>query len=94
MSLTFEWDPDKATTNLRKHGVSFEEAMSAFADLLSFAIPDPDHSHGEPRYVLLRVSYQRHLLVVSHTERGETIRIINARRASRREKRVYEEGED
>ena len=94
MNLTFEWDSEKAETNRRKHGVSFEEAMSAFADLLSFTIPDPGHSHGETRYLLLGVSYRRRLLVVSHTERGETIRIINARQASRREKRVYEEGED
>ena len=68
--------------------------MSAFADLLSFTISDPDHSHEEPRDLLLGVSYQRRLLVVCHTERGETIRIINARRAIRREKRVHEEGED
>lgn len=94
MNLTFEWDPQKAESNLQKHGVSFEEAMSAFADLLSFTISDSDHSRGEQRYLLLGVSYQGRLLVVSHTERGETIRIINARRASRREKRVYEEGED
>ena len=94
MNLTFEWDSEKAETNRRKHGVSFEEAMSAFADLLSFTIPDPGHSHGETRYLRLGVSYQRRLLVVSHAERGETIRIISARRASRREKRVYEEGED
>ena len=94
MNLTFEWDPEKAGSNVQKHGVSFEEAMSAFADLLSFAIADPDHSRGEQRYLLLGVSYQGRLLVVSHTERGETIRIINARRANRREKRVYEEGED
>lgn len=94
MKLTFEWDPEKAESNLRKHGVSFEEAMSAFADLLSFTILDPDHSRGEQRYLLLGLSYQGRLLVVSHTERRETIRIINARRAGRREKRMYEEGED
>ncbi len=93
MKLTFEWDPEKAESNLQKHGVSFEEAMSAFADLLSFTIADPEHSHGERRYLLLELSYQERLLVVSHTERGETIRIINAWRARRGEKRVYEEGE-
>jgi uncharacterized DUF497 family protein len=94
VNLTFEWDSEKAEANRQKHGVSFEEAMSAFAHSLSFTIPDPGHSHGETRYLLLGVSFRRRLLVVSHTERGETIRIINARPASRREKRVYEEGED
>jgi uncharacterized DUF497 family protein len=94
VKLTFEWDPTKAELNVQKHGVSFEEAMSAFADLLSVTILDPDHSHGEQRYLLLGLSYHGRLLVVTHTERGEAIRIINARRAHRREKRVYEEGED
>ena len=93
-SLSFEWDDWKNQENQRKHGVSFEEAMSAFADLLSFTISDPDHSRGERRYLLLGLSYQGRLLVVSHTERGETIRIIHARRAGRREKRMHEEGED
>jgi uncharacterized protein len=94
VKLTFEWNPEKAESNAQKHGVSFEEAMTAFADLLSITIPDPDHSRGEQRYVLLGMSYQGRLIVVSHTERGETIRIITARRADRREKRMYEEGED
>jgi uncharacterized DUF497 family protein len=93
VKVTFEWDPEKAESNRQKHGVSFEEAMSAFADSLSFTISDPDHSRGEQRYLLLGLSYERRLLVVFHTERGETIRIISARRAGRREKRLYEEGE-
>lgn len=92
--MTFEWDPEKAEGNLEKHGISFEEAMSAFADLLSVTISDPDHSVEEQRYLLLGLSYRGLLLVVSHTERGQTIRIINARRADRREKRTYEEGQD
>jgi uncharacterized DUF497 family protein len=92
--VTFEWDPEKAEGNLEKHGISFEEAMSAFADLLSVTISDPDHSVEEQRYLLLGLSYRGLLLVVSHTERGQTIRIINARRADRREKRTYEEGQD
>ena len=66
--------------------------MSVFADLLSFAIADPDHSRGEQRHLLPGVSYQGRLRVASHTERGETIRIVNARRANRREIRVYEGG--
>ena len=94
MRLTFEWDPKKSEFNLRKHGVSFEEAMGAFADLLSLTILDPDHGGMEPRYLLLGLSYQGRLLVVTHVERSERIRVISARRADRREKRAYEEGED
>ncbi len=94
MNLDFEWDREKAEANVSKHGISFEEALSAFADLLSVTISDPDHSQAEQRYLLLGLSHQGRLLVVSHTERSEAIRIISARRASRREKRMYEEGED
>lgn len=94
MRLTFEWDPDKATANATKHGVPFEDAMSAFGDTLSITIPDPDHSDGEVRYLLLGLSRTGVLLVVSHTERGDVIRIISARRAGRLEKRRYEEGQD
>lgn len=68
--------------------------MGAFADVLSVTIPDPDHSSEEERYLLLGMSYQGQLLVVCHTERRETVRIISARRAGRREKKTYEEGED
>ena len=92
--MRFEWDRRKALANLAKHGVTFEEAVGAFRDLFSLTISDPDHSQGEPRYLLLGQSYEGRLLVVSHTERGETVRIINARRARRRETRLYEEGED
>jgi uncharacterized protein len=91
MGLTFEWDPRKATLNLRKHGVSFEEAATAFADPLSLTIKDPDHSVGEERFVLLGHSYRLRLVVVAHTETGERIRIISARLASALERTAYEE---
>jgi hypothetical protein len=90
--LKFEWDPDKELENARKHGVSFHEAQSAFADELSLTIQDPDHSEGERRYLLLGVSSAGRLLVVSHTERGDRIRLISARRATRSERRTYESG--
>ena len=92
MALRFTWDPRKAASNLRKHGVSFEEAASAFADPLSLTVPDPDHSDDEERFLLVGLSDQSRLLVVAHVERGDEIRIINARLATRRERRQYEEG--
>ncbi len=67
MGLTFEWDRRKATSNLKKHGVSFEEAATAFADPLSLTIADPDHSEDEERFLLLGVSHQTRLMVVAHT---------------------------
>jgi len=92
MALRFEWDPDKAAVNLRKHRVGFEEASTVFGDPLSITILDPERGEGEFRYVLIGQSQRRRVLVVCHTERGETIRIVSARRASRREKNEYEEG--
>ena len=92
MPLSFEWDERKAKPNLAKHGVSFEEASTVFGDPLSLTIPDPAHSQGEDRSIVLGQSHQRELLVVVHTERGDHIRIISARRASRRERKSYEEG--
>jgi uncharacterized DUF497 family protein len=91
VALKFEWDAAKAVVNARKHGVAFEEAASAFADPLSLAIPDPDHSAGEARWVLLGRSVRGRLLVVAHTERGDTIRLISARTATLRERHCYEE---
>ncbi len=76
---------------LAKHGVSFAEASTVFGDPLSLTIPDPAHSQVEDRFIVLGRSHQRKLLVVAHTERGENIRIISARRASRRERNNYEE---
>ena len=88
--MEFEWDPDKADSNLQKHDVSFDEAATAFADPLSLTIPDPDHSGEEDRFVLLGETYHRRLIVVVFTERGERFRIISARLAARRERRSYE----
>ena len=90
MPLTFEWDPRKARSNLAKHGVGFEEASTVFGDPLSLTIPDPDHSRTEKRHVTMGTAFTGKLLVVVHTERGDNIRIISARRASRRERRSYE----
>jgi hypothetical protein len=91
MDLRFEWDPVKAETNARKHGITFTEASTAFRDPLSLTISDPDHSEREERFLLLGRSSSGRLLVVTHTERGEAVRIISARAASRRERRDYEE---
>jgi uncharacterized protein len=93
MALGFSWDSRKAASNERKHGVSFEEAVTAFGDLLSFTVPDPDHSADENRFLLLGLSDQNRLLVVAHVERGDDTRIINARLATRRERTKYEEGD-
>ena len=90
--MEFEWDPKKASSNLRKHKVSFKEASSALSDPIAVTGADPDHSIGEFRFITFGISERGRLLVVSHTEQGETIRIISARLASRREKRIYEEG--
>jgi len=89
--LEFEWDPQKAAANLAKHKVSFEEAATVFGDPLSLTIPDPAHSQVEDRSIVLGQSHHRKLLVVVHTARGDNIRIISARRASRRERKSYEE---
>jgi len=93
MALRFAWDARKAAANLRKHGVSFAEAVTAFEDPLSVTVPDPDHSAVEERFVLIGRSHQQHLVVVAHVERDETIRIISARPASRLERLTYEEAE-
>lgn len=92
MVLRFEWDPRKAAGNLAKHGVSFEEAATVFGDLLGRIVDDPRHSTGEQRYVLLGRSEEQRLLAVMFTERKEAIRLISARRATRHERREYEEG--
>ena len=91
MSLTFEWDEKKADENLRKHGVSFEEAKTVFNDPFSVTIHDPDHSSDEQRYVDIGLSLKGRLIVVSYCERGKTIRLISSRRATRKEQRDYEE---
>ena len=89
--VEFEWDPAKAAANRRKHGVSFEEAASAFADEHGLLIADPDHSEDESRFVLMGMSTQVRVVVVVHCYRDAdaVIRIISARRATRREQRQY-----
>ncbi len=91
MGLTFEWDDAKASQNRTKHGAAFEEAATVFADTLSLTIDDPLHSVEEERFVTIGESALRRLLVVVHTERGDTIRIISARQATRRERKDYEQ---
>jgi uncharacterized DUF497 family protein len=88
--VKFEWDPRKAAANLRKHGVSFDEAMTVFSDWASVTIPDPDHSEKEERYVIVGFSARRRVLVVSHSERGDNVRIISARRADARERQKHD----
>jgi uncharacterized DUF497 family protein len=94
MSFTFEWDDKKAAENLTKHGVSFAEASTVFADPLSRTILDPLHSEEEERLVILGQSGLQHTLVVVHTYRSEVIRIISARPATSRERRDYERGKE
>ena len=93
MELTFEWGEEKAKTNLNNHQVSFEEAKTVFNDPLLLTFPDPDHSDTEERYLNIGYSSQGRILVVIHTEREEAIRIISCRRATPKERRVYEQGD-
>lgn len=86
-----EWDPDKAKWNLAKHKVSFEEAETALLDMLARTASDPDHSSDEQRFIAFGVSARQRLLLVSFTWRGESIRIISARLATKREREIYEE---
>ena len=88
--MRFEWDPEKAAANQRKHGVSFEEGVTVFYDPFAATFPDPDHSVGEFRLITFGYSSQNRLLVVAHTEDDDTIRLISAREATAREKRRYE----
>jgi uncharacterized DUF497 family protein len=88
--IRFEWDPEKARANARKHGVTFEEAASVFYDDLARIGDDPDHSVGEYRELIVGKSVQGRLLLVIFTERGEAIRIIHARETAASERRNYE----
>ncbi|HET6361916.1 MAG TPA: BrnT family toxin [Gemmatimonadota bacterium] len=88
--LRFSWDAEKAAANLRKHDVDFHEATTVFGDPLSVSIPDPEHSVGEERWLLLGRSSTGRILVVAHTDRRNEIRIISARPATRLERRTYE----
>lgn len=94
MSLKYEWDDTKAISNLKKHGVTFEEACTVFSDTLSKTIPDPLHPGQEARFVTLGMSDQARLLVVVHTDHMACIRLISARRATIHERKRYEEGDD
>lgn len=89
--MRFEWDPEKAAHNRKKHGVTFEEAQTVFEDDLFIVFGDPDHSMNEKRYLIMGQSKSGELLVVSYTERSRWIRLISARPATRRERKAYEE---
>lgn len=95
-AVIYEWDPAKAAATLRKHKVSFAEAASVFLDPLALTFPDPDHSGEEEREITIGFSSKQRALFVSHCERGDRIRIISARKATRKERLQYEKriGED
>ncbi|MCL5257409.1 MAG: BrnT family toxin [Chloroflexi bacterium] len=94
MGLIFEWDNRKAKSNEEKHGISFPEGASVFRDALSLTIADPFHSEIEGRFITVGRSVNDRLLVVVHSERGDNIRIISARLATRQERVNYEEGSE
>ena len=89
--MVFRWAPGKAAGNLKKHGIDFHEAATVLNDTLSTTFPDEEHSSFESRFVTIGMSSRGRILVVVHTERGNMIRIISARRATRHERRFYEE---
>lgn len=90
--MIFEWDDQKATSNLKKHGVSFQEAKTVFGDMLSITVADPEHSESEYRFIDIGLTESGRLLVVSYTERGTKIRIISSRLALPAERMLYEKG--
>jgi uncharacterized protein len=90
--MHFEWDPAKAAANIRKHGVSFEEAVSALRDDFAATARDLEHSTAELRFITFGISAHGRLLAVAHTERRDSVRIISARLATRAERKIYEEG--
>lgn len=90
--MDFEWDEAKAEANLRKHGVSFAEAATVFGDPLAVTFFDPDHSDQEGRFLTIGMSQEDRVVILSHTDRGDRIRIINAREATRGERKGYEDG--
>ena len=92
--MQFDWDKNKAAGNFAKHKVSFEEAATVFGDPLSDTFDDPDHSADERRFLIIGHSEQGRLLFVSHTDDGETIRIISARELTRGERQDYEQGKN
>lgn len=92
MKLVFEWNAEKATRNLARHRVSFEEAKTVFGDPLATTLPDEGHSSSETRYLTIGTSMRRRILIVVHTARGDAVRIISSREATRSERRAYENG--
>lgn len=92
--MEFEWDPQKDQANRRKHQIAFSEASTVFADPLAWTIPDPDHSEQEYRFLTTGCTQEKRLVIVAHTWAAGRIRIISARQATRRERRVYEEGDE
>ena len=92
--LVFEWDEKKAKQNIKKHGISFEEAATVFGDPFSITIYDPLHSKNEDRFVILGMSNKSRLLLVVHTDRGDIARIISARKATTKERMQYENNEE
>jgi uncharacterized DUF497 family protein len=90
--MRFEWDPAKTAANLKKHGVTFQEAATVFGDPLAVTFQDPDHSMDEERQITFGQSLQERFIVVSHTTRKYRLRIINARLMDRKERVIYEEG--
>ena len=90
--MKFEWDQNKAASNLSNHGISFDEAKTVFNDPLYVDFFDPDHSYKEHRYIIIGQSTDNRLLLVAYTEREDTIRLISAREATRKERKDYEEG--
>ena len=92
--MIYEWDPKKAKTNQRKHGVSFEEAATVFLDPLAVTYPDPDHSDEEVREITIGHSARRRVVFLWHMQRGDRIRIIGARKVTPRERKQYEESID
>ena len=90
--MIFDWDPNKAEKNWLDHRVSFSEAVSVFRDPLSVTVPDPDHSLGENRYIIVGRSENDRPLIVAHADSSSVVRIISARALTPRERRQYEEG--
>jgi len=90
--MEFEWDERKATANIKKHDVSFHEAGTVFGDPMAITFDDPEHSQSEHRFLTFGLSHFHRLLVVAHTDRGGTVRIISARAMTKRERKIYEEG--
>ena len=91
--MEVEWDPEKAASNLAKHGVTFDEASSVFGDPLATTVPDREHSAGGERLLTTGMSSRQRVVIVWHADRGAAVRIIGAREATPRERRTYESGE-